>query len=73
MSCLAELIEAKAAAGEKISIAEHASLSSATVRLSNKIGITWNAKDISVTPPSPEEYFKYKQQKKQQKAEQASK
>ena len=60
VSCLAELLEAKAAAGEKISITEHASLSSATVRLSNRIGITWNAKDISITPPSPEAYFAFK-------------
>jgi hypothetical protein len=65
VSCLAEQIEAKAAAGEKINIAEHASLSSATVRLSNKIGITHNAKNISdITPPSPAEYFKWKQQQK---------
>ena len=38
-SCLAEQLEARAAAGEKISIAEHAALSSETVRLSNKISV----------------------------------
>jgi hypothetical protein len=66
VSCLAEQIEAKAAAGEKINIAEHATLSSVTVRLSNKIGITHNAKNISdITPPSPAEYFKWKQQQRE--------
>jgi hypothetical protein len=65
VSCLAEQIEARAATGEKISITEHASLSSATVRLSNRIGITWNAKDISITPPTPEAYFEFKRQQKE--------
>jgi hypothetical protein len=48
-SCLAEQLEARAAAGEKISIAEHAALSSETVRLSNKIGVSRIARDITPT------------------------
>src|SRR5271169_2330213 len=49
VSCLAEQLEARAAAGEKTSIAEHASLSSATVRLSNRIGVSRIARDITPT------------------------
>ena len=38
-----------AAAGEKISISEHAALSSETVRLSNKIGVSRIARDVTPT------------------------
>ena len=43
---MAELLEAKLAAGEEISITEHALLVSSLVRVANKIGIDRIPKDV---------------------------
>jgi hypothetical protein len=52
---LAEQMEAKLANGEQIDIQQHALLCSSLVRLSNKIGVTRHAKNIT---PSVQDYLR---------------
>jgi hypothetical protein len=55
-----------AALGEvsELDLTAYSNLASTMLRLGAKLGLSRRAKDITETPPSPAEYFRYKQQLK---------
>jgi integrase len=48
----------------ELDLTAYSNLASTMLRLGAKLGLSQRAKDITETPPSPAEYFRYKQQLK---------
>jgi hypothetical protein len=51
--------------GEQVDVAEHSQAATTLVRLASRLGLKRVARDLSIVPPSAEEYFAHKARVKQ--------
>jgi hypothetical protein len=55
--------------GERVDIVEHSQACATLVRIASRLGIKRVARDISIIPPTADEYFAYRARQKEQAGE----